>query len=462
MDKNNQSTSSRSFINDPFLSDSRRRIEWSTERKPTSFVVPPKIPPLIAKDIVSIINNQIRKPQTPQVGNSASQVKPVHYWPQEQLPLQSQVPSKDLYIDEMMNKSNPGTRTFDVSYASKTSKRGRLFDTPPTNPTENAVTVTPSIGNSQISGKPLRESKSFVLTESSASKTKEFSVISSTLNAAVLKEFQAKPQTPLAKTISNFTFSDHFDLKKTQIMKERPRKDVHLTFMREIRDQTPEIPQTNFKVMFPSKMNSLSLSSIPRQPLALKRASSSVESARLALDLNSQKSALIEDLQELDRQISLLKSKIASQEVVCSSATLQSTLQKQHDIEKDYVLLEHAFTTLKAENEANRKRLEAYHYNAPKVLDSSGSGKHEFLLRENTLLRSKLHQTARELEAMNQNKIETIKAQVLVQLQNEARFTNLKYTTNKQAIVCDIKAYLAFLEDKMTNRPSIPNRPSRF
>lgn len=450
MDIKEQPSSSRSYINDPFITSARRRVEWSSERKPENFKPRVEIPLQIAQDIVSVLNSRVRNPHTPMSNVSQRQFQ---FWPKDAVQIHTQMPQKNVTIEEMYERSNPAYRTFENSYASRPAKQ---IDTPTTNPTENTATVSHSFATSQVSARPLRETKSFQLTESSSPKNKDSTVFSSVVQNVRVSDFNVRPQTPQGKHQSSF--SDHFSIMKSEITKERLKTELTTTILR---NKSPEVPLTNLKVILPSKESSLSSSSISRLPLALKRTSTSV-GVTPPVDFGAQKHTLLNEIGWLDSQIAALKTKLYTQDVVCSQAFLESTLKKQQEIEKECYLTGEAFNLLKQENDANKRRLEALHHRSLRVFDISASGNNEALIRENTLLRAKLNKATQELAGKNEQKIEAIKQQALSQLQNEAKFTKLKYLTDKKAIACDMKAYLALLEDKIANRPSIYNRPSQL
>lgn len=454
MDTKELMASSRSMLNDPFVGSSRRRVEWSSDRKPAVFKPKVEIPIHISQDIISVLNCRTRTPQTP---TSVFPQKQFHYWPTEVIQVQKQVPQKDIHIDEIVDRSNPAYRTFDSSWVSKPQK---VIETPPTNLTENMGNTTNSFVNSQVSGRPLRETKSFLLTNTASPKPKESSLFSSLVQDVKITSFPIKPQTPQAKP--HHSFSDHFSIMKTEVPREKFKSEISNAFSRH---KTPDVPSVNVKIDLPSKDYSLSNSSISRQPLTLKRNATSVDIIPSQIQIPTQKGdkrRLESEICALNNEIQYLKTKLASQDVVYSQSFLDSVLRKQQETEKEYHLIQEALGSLRHENETNSRKLATLHLQSASKHNNPALGNQDDLMKENALLKAKLHKILNESAGKTAKKIETMKQQVLTQLTNEAKFTKLKYLTDKQAIACDLKAYLAYLEDQKANRPSIPNRPSQM
>ena len=445
MDMSDKLASSRTYINDPFIGSARRRVEWSAEKPKPMNSPPVKISPQIAFDILNVMHSRVRPLQA---SMSPPANKPPNYWPSQTAQTQAQVPFKDLDIEEIADKRNPAYRTYDNSYA---STRPRLFDTPPTNPSENMANFSSSMATSQFSGKPGRDTKSFTLTEAASPKIKEASLFSSGVDELRISDFKAKAQTPQSRP--QLTFNDHFSIKKLTIAKESSTAAIRVLPKPKF---GPSSVLANSKADFDLKDSSLASSGISRTPLALKGSSSG-----LGIDQDTQtKASLEQDIKALDGQIAALKQRLGLQEVGCSYGYLQSTGKKLQEVEKEMRITEEAINSLLNENQANKRRLESLHKEKGISNDKSTPANQSEHLRENTLLRSKLNNIDQEMKLKNAKKIESIKAQVLVQLQNEARFTKMRYATDRQVILHDMRAYVAFLEDRVANRPSIPARPS--
>lgn len=446
MDNQDQVSSGRKVVDDPFLNSARKRVEWSRERKPAySMDVDKLTVSKIPSSRVLNLNQGFCPTPTVRFPSNGFFFSFNSMSPQNK---GSPPPTKNLDIDELCEKSNPAYRTYDNSLQ---TKKSRLFDTPPTNPTENRLALSSSLAASQASISHIRDSRSWLLGDSNTPQLKQSQIPTPQMMQTRVSDFQVIPQTPKHRTIdflknSTAQFSLLLAGKQAQNLpcnSNKPRDTATIS-------QTPE-KQIQTKRDRPALSSSIDVRSLTLRGTPQDYGNKTYERRIAAVKYENS---------ILDKKIDDLKKQLQIGEVTVSHENLELMNKRLIETQTDMELVTNAIESLTAENALNAKRLQFLHQMALSSNFRTSPEECQRLANEGTHLRQRLQQLSEENKQKIEQKVAYLKSKCLKQLENESKFVKYKYAVDRKAMINDMQGYIAFLEERKASRQLESNRPS--
>ena len=445
MNREDSSTSSRALIHDPFKDSTRKRVEWSRERyTPVTMETPQALPPKLPESMINLMKS--RQFQSP-TNKTKTHVHGLSFDPAQLIRELSPRAAKNIDIEEMYEKSNPAYRTYDSSLV---TRKSRLFDTPATHPTDNKLAWSSSLAGSQVTSSIARDSRSMIITGQVSPQLKESTIIAQFEQNVLVSDFQVRPQTPKSNVVN-------------PLKKSTAQFSIYMSGNNNVTPSKPttrilgctDMLQTPTKHFFSFRDKTFANGSIERKPLVLRGTSLDFEKSNIIHNISSVKSRNI----ELDSKIVELKKKLKNGDMEMSKASLDNINKRQQEIENETHLVTEAIDFTTNERNQNAKRLQA-------LFQMQGSNRYQItpedseeLMQVNAQLKQKFKFKRQELKSKTDGRVDSIKQKCLKQLQTEANFVKYRYATDRKAMISDMNAYIAFLQDRIssshqTERPS--------